>query len=130
MLSPGILSLIRGFQTELSCPGLGYSAVRETIVFVLLVTAVLAAVSYGAVTFQTPYGRGPNGVAQGPGIDSQVLAKPCVYVYFTLSQVGPKPKNATRADSSHYAISNRLRATFNKSGIVMVGLAGFSLKRV
>ncbi|HLC10308.1 MAG TPA: hypothetical protein VJL56_00480 [Candidatus Bathyarchaeia archaeon] len=47
---------------------------RETIVLVLLSTAVLAAVTYGVVTYQTPYGCGPNGVATGPGIDWQVLA--------------------------------------------------------
>ncbi len=56
---------------------------RETIVLVLLATAILAAVTYGAVTYQTPYGCGPNGVAQGPNIDWQVLAKPCIYIYFT-----------------------------------------------
>jgi hypothetical protein len=56
---------------------------RETIVLVVLATAVLAAVTYGAVTYQTPYGCGPNGVAQGPNIDWQVLAKPCIYIYFT-----------------------------------------------
>ena len=50
---------------------------------VLLAIAVLAAVTYGVVTYQTPYGCGPNGVAQGSGIDWQVLAKPCVYIYFT-----------------------------------------------
>jgi len=56
---------------------------RETIVLVLLATAVLAAVTYGAVTYQTPYGCSPNGVAQGPGIDWQVIAEPCIYIYFT-----------------------------------------------
>jgi hypothetical protein len=56
---------------------------RETIVLVLLATAVLAAVTYGVVTYQTPYGCGPNGVATGPNIDWQVLAEPCIYVYFT-----------------------------------------------
>jgi len=56
---------------------------RETIVLALLATAVLAAVTYGAVTYQTPYGCGPNGVAQGPGIDWQVIAEPCIYIYFT-----------------------------------------------
>lgn len=56
---------------------------RETIVLVLLATAVLTAVTYGAFTYQTPYGCGPNGVAQGPSIDLQVLAEPCIYVYFT-----------------------------------------------
>jgi hypothetical protein len=56
---------------------------RETIVLVLLATAVLAAVTYGVVTYQTPYGCGPNGVATGPSIDWQVLAEPCIYVYFT-----------------------------------------------
>ena len=56
---------------------------RETIVLVLLATAVLAAVAYGVVTYQTPYGCGPNGVATGPSIDWQVLAEPCIYVYFT-----------------------------------------------
>jgi len=50
---------------------------------VVLATAVLAAVTYGAVTYQTPYGCGPNGVAQGPDIDWQVLAKSCIYIYFT-----------------------------------------------
>jgi len=56
---------------------------RETIVLVLLATAVLAAVAYGVVTYQTPYGCGPNGVATGPSIDWQVLAEPCIYVYLT-----------------------------------------------
>ena len=56
---------------------------RETIVLVLLATAVLAAVTYGVVTYQTPYGCGPNGVAQGPNIDWQVLARPCICIYFT-----------------------------------------------
>ena len=56
---------------------------RETIVLVLLATAVLAAVTYGVATYQTPYGCGPNGVATGPGIDWQVLAEPCIYIYFT-----------------------------------------------
>ena len=56
---------------------------RETIVLVLLATAVLAAVTYGVVTNQTPYGCDSNGVAQGPGVDWQVLAKPCIYIYFT-----------------------------------------------
>ena len=39
--------------------------------------------TYGVVTYQAPYGCGPNGVAQGPGIDWQVLAEPCIYIYFT-----------------------------------------------
>jgi hypothetical protein len=56
---------------------------RETIVLVLFATAVLAAVTYGVVTYQTPYGCGSNGVATGPGIDWQVLARPCIYIYFT-----------------------------------------------
>jgi hypothetical protein len=56
---------------------------RETIVLVLLATAVLAAVTYGIVTYQTPYGCGPNGVAQGSNIEWQVLAEPCIYMYFT-----------------------------------------------
>jgi len=56
---------------------------RETIVLVLLAIAVLTAVTYGVVTYQAPYGCGPNGVAQGPSIDWQVLVEPCIYVYFT-----------------------------------------------
>src|SRR5438093_7132687 len=56
---------------------------RKTLVLALLATAVFAAVTYGVVTYQTPYGCGPDGVATGPGIDWQVLAKPCIYVYFT-----------------------------------------------
>ena len=55
---------------------------RETIILVLLATLVLQAVTYGVVTYQTPYGCDSNGVAQGPGIDWQVLAKPCIYIYF------------------------------------------------
>jgi hypothetical protein len=55
---------------------------RKSLVLALLATAVLAAVTYGVVTYQTPYGCGPNGVATGPGIDWQVLAEPCIYVYF------------------------------------------------
>ena len=60
-----------------------YSHVEKTLVLALLATAVLAAVTYGVVTYQTPYGCGPNGVATGPSIDWQVLAEPCIYVYFT-----------------------------------------------
>ena len=56
---------------------------RETIILGLLATAVLAAVTYGVVTYQTPYGCDSNGTAQGSGIDWQVLAKPCIYIYFT-----------------------------------------------
>ncbi len=56
---------------------------RKTIGLVLLAISVVAAVTYGVVTYQTPYGCGPDGVATGPGIDWQVLAKPCIYVYFT-----------------------------------------------
>ena len=56
---------------------------RKTLVLALLAAAVLAAVTYDIVTYQTPYGCGPNGVATGPSIDWQVLAEPCIYVYFT-----------------------------------------------
>src|SRR5438094_6775328 len=56
---------------------------RKTIVLVLLAIAVVTAVTYGVVTYQTPYGCGPDGVATGPGVDWQVLAKPCIYIYFT-----------------------------------------------
>src|SRR5438128_3185442 len=56
---------------------------RKTLVLALLSTAVLAAVTYGVVTYQTPYGCGPNGVASGPSIDWQVLVEPCIYIYFT-----------------------------------------------
>ena len=56
---------------------------RKTLILVLLATAVLTAVTYGVVTYQTPYGCGSNGVATGPGIDWQVLAEPCIYIYFT-----------------------------------------------
>ena len=56
---------------------------RKTIVLALLATAVLAAVTYGVVAYHTPYGCGPDGVAQGPGIDWQVIAEPCIYIYFT-----------------------------------------------
>jgi hypothetical protein len=56
---------------------------RKTIVLVLLAIAVVAAVTYGVVTYQTPFGCGPNGVATGPGIDWHVLAEPCIYIYFT-----------------------------------------------
>jgi hypothetical protein len=56
---------------------------RENILLILLATAVLAVVTYGVVTYQTPYGCGANGVASGPGIDWQVLAEPCIYIYFT-----------------------------------------------
>jgi hypothetical protein len=55
---------------------------RENILLLLLATAVLTAITYGVVTYQTPYGCGSNGVATGPGIDWQVLAKPCIYTYF------------------------------------------------
>jgi hypothetical protein len=56
---------------------------RENLLLILLAMAVLAAVTYAVVTYQTPYGCGPNGVATGPGIDWQVLAEPCIYIYFT-----------------------------------------------
>ncbi len=56
---------------------------RRGIILILLATAVVTAVTYGAVTYQTPYGCGPDGVASGAGIDWQVLAKPCIYIYFT-----------------------------------------------
>lgn len=56
---------------------------RETIVLVLLTISVVAAVTYGVVTYQTPYGCDSSGVATGPDIDLQVLAKPCIYIYFT-----------------------------------------------
>ncbi len=56
---------------------------RETIILALLATAVLAAVTYGVATYQTPYGCGSNGVAMGSAIDWQVLVEPCIYVYFT-----------------------------------------------
>ena len=56
---------------------------RKTIGLVLLAISVVAAVTYGVVTYQTPYGCGSDGVATGPGIDWQVLARPCIYVYFT-----------------------------------------------
>lgn len=56
---------------------------RETFILLLLGIAVLVAVTYGVVTYQTPYGCDSNGVAQGTGIDGEVLAKPCIYVYFT-----------------------------------------------
>jgi hypothetical protein len=57
--------------------------VRENILMTLLAIAVVTAVTYGVVTFQTPYGCDSNGVASGPAIDWQVLAKPCIYIYFT-----------------------------------------------
>jgi len=53
------------------------------IVLTILAIAVVTAVTYGVVTYQTPYGCGPDGVATGPGVDWQVLAKPCIYIYFT-----------------------------------------------
>ena len=56
---------------------------RKTLVLALLATAVIAAVAYGVVTYKTPYGCGSNGVATGPGIDLQVFAEPCIYLYFT-----------------------------------------------
>jgi hypothetical protein len=57
---------------------------RETLVPALLAIAVLAAVTYGVVTYQTSYGCGPNDVATGPGVNWQVLAEPCIYLYFTV----------------------------------------------
>ncbi len=80
---------------------------RETIVLVLLATAVLTAVTYGVVTYQTPYGCGPNGVAPEPNIDWQVLAEPCIYLYFTgivggsvfLILLIPVPKKKVEASS-------------------------------
>jgi uncharacterized membrane protein len=56
---------------------------RRGIVLITLAIAVVTAVTYGAVTYQTPYGCDSSGVATGPGIDWQVLAKPCIYIYFT-----------------------------------------------
>ncbi len=80
---------------------------RETIVLVLLATAVLAAVTYGVVTYQTPFGCGPSGVANGPGIDWRVFAEPCIYIYFTgivggsvlLILLIPVPEKKTEASS-------------------------------
>jgi len=80
---------------------------RKTLVLALLATAVLAAMTYGAVTYQTPYGCGPNGVATGPSIDWQVLAEPCIYIYFTgivggsvfLILLIPVPEKKTEASS-------------------------------
>lgn len=57
--------------------------VRENILMTLLAIAVVTAVTYGVVTYQTPYGCDSTGVASGPNIDWQVLAKPCIYIYFT-----------------------------------------------
>ena len=56
---------------------------RKIVVLVLLAIAITTAVTYGIVTYQTPYGCGPDGVATGPSIDWQVLGKPCIYIYFT-----------------------------------------------
>jgi hypothetical protein len=56
---------------------------RKTVVLEILATLVLAAVTYGAVTYQTSYGCDSTGVASGAGVDLQVLAKPCIYIYFT-----------------------------------------------
>ena len=53
------------------------------IVLTILAIAVVTAVTYGVVTYQTPYGCGPDGMATGSGVDWQVLAKPCIYIYFT-----------------------------------------------
>ena len=80
---------------------------RETLVLALLATLVLAAVTYGVVTYQTPYGCGSNGVATGLGVDWQVLAEPCIYVYFTgivggsvfLILLIPVPEKKTEASS-------------------------------
>jgi len=56
---------------------------RRRIVLIILATAVVTAVTYGAVAYQTSYGCDSSGVATGPGIDWEVLAKPCIYIYFT-----------------------------------------------
>ena len=56
---------------------------RRRIVLIILATAVVTAVTYGAVAYQTTYGCDSSGVATGPGIDWEVLAKPCIYIYFT-----------------------------------------------
>ena len=61
----------------------GIFSKRENIVLILLAAAVLAAVTYGVVTYQTQYGCDSSGVASGPSVDWQVLAKPCIYIYFT-----------------------------------------------
>ena len=53
------------------------------IVLIILGIAFVTAVAYGAITYQTPYGCDSSGVATGPGVDWQVLAKPCIYIYFT-----------------------------------------------
>lgn len=53
------------------------------LLMILIAIAVVTAVTYGAVTYQTPYGCDASGVAIGPNIDWQVLAKPCIYIYFT-----------------------------------------------
>jgi hypothetical protein len=57
--------------------------VRENVLIILLAIAVVTAVTYGAITYQTPYGCDSTGVATGSAIDWQVLAKPCIYIYFT-----------------------------------------------
>ena len=56
---------------------------RKTVVLIILATAVVAMVTYGTVTYQTPYGCDSAGVASGPNVDWRVLAKPCIYIYFT-----------------------------------------------
>jgi hypothetical protein len=50
--------------------------IRKNLRLIVLAVVVLTAVTYGAATYQTSSDCGPNGVAQGPDIDWQVLAEP------------------------------------------------------
>ncbi|HEV2119245.1 MAG TPA: hypothetical protein VGS11_03920 [Candidatus Bathyarchaeia archaeon] len=56
---------------------------RRRTILIILAIAIVASITYGAVTYQTPYGCDSSGVSTGPSIDWQVLAKPCFYIYFT-----------------------------------------------
>ncbi len=56
---------------------------RRNLTLFFLAVAVFSAVTYGIVTYQTPYGCDSAGIASGPDVDWQVFVKPCIYIYFT-----------------------------------------------
>ena len=62
---------------------------RNQILTLTALASLVAAVSYGAATYQRPYGCGGSSVtvvqgrpSQGSGIDWQVLTHACFYIYF------------------------------------------------
>ena len=62
---------------------------RHQILTLTALASLVSAVVHGVATYQTPYGYGSSNVTgvqdgplQGAGIDWQVLARPCFYIYF------------------------------------------------